>query len=257
MRQSFKTVTELPGSGAPTEQVAMLYTRYHLAASVSQGKDVLEVACGPGIGLGYLAKRARMIVGGDYDEELLRYARGYYRDGIRLLRLDAHNLPFADGSFDVVILFEALYYFAAPEKFVDEARRVLRPQGTLLVCTANKDWFGFNPSPFAERYFSVSELHGLLASRGFATELYGSFPINAATLRDRLLLAVRRFAVTLHLIPTTMKGKELFKKLVYGKLSSLPSELQEGIAEPSALVPLVTYVPTSAFKVLYAIGRAP
>ena len=66
MTQTYTTVTELPGSGATSEQLAMLYARYALAAGFSRGKDVVEVACGPGIGLGYLARWARRVVGGEF-----------------------------------------------------------------------------------------------------------------------------------------------------------------------------------------------
>ncbi len=257
MTRSYTVVTELPGSGVTPEQLSMMYTRYRLAARVGEGKDVLEVACGPGIGLGYLAKRARSVVGGDYDGDVLQYARSCCGDGVRLLRLDAHALPFAGGSFDIAVLFEALYYLAAPEKFVAEARRVLRSQGTVLICTANKDWPGFNPSPFTFRYFSAVELSNLLRAHGFATELYGAFPVKADTLRDRLLAGARRLAVRLHLIPPTMKGKEFLKRLVYGKLSALPAQLQEGIAQEFELIPLAADAPASNFKVLYALGRAP
>jgi ubiquinone/menaquinone biosynthesis C-methylase UbiE len=72
--------------------------------------------------------------------------------------IDAHNLPFDDKSFDVVILYEAIYYLEHPERFIEEARRVLRENGTLLICTANKDWSGFNPSPYTYKYFSAPEL---------------------------------------------------------------------------------------------------
>ena len=106
----------------------MLYTRYHLASQFSSGKDVLEVACGAGIGLGYLAKRARKAVGGDYSESLLRCVQSHYRSRVPLLRLDAHQLPFGDGSFDTVLLFETIYYLAEPGKFLDECSRVLRGQ---------------------------------------------------------------------------------------------------------------------------------
>jgi 2-polyprenyl-3-methyl-5-hydroxy-6-metoxy-1,4-benzoquinol methylase len=60
------TVTELPGSNATKEQLARLYHRYHFAAGFCEGKDVLEVACGAGQGLGYLARKAKSVVGGDY-----------------------------------------------------------------------------------------------------------------------------------------------------------------------------------------------
>lgn len=234
----------------------MLYARYALAAGFSRGKDVAEVACGPGIGLGYLARYAHRVVGGDLDETLLHSACAHYGDRVPLLRLDAQALPFADRSFDVVILFEALYYLRDPERFLDETRRVLRPGGTLLISTVNKEWPGFNPSPLSHRYLSAPELRALLATRGFTTELYGGFVAQAAAPRDRLVSTARRIAVGLHLIPPTMKGKERLKRLIFGRLSPLPHELDDGMAPPSPLVPLGTDAPASTFKVLYAVGRA-
>lgn len=234
----------------------MLYTRYHLAGTFSQQKDVLEVACGPGIGLGYLGRQARRIVGGDYDEQMLRTARAHYGGHAVLLRLDAHALPFTDGSFDLVILFEALYYLAEPQRFVAEARRVLRLGGTVLVSTVNREWPEFNPSPFTYRYFSAPELRRLLAAEGFAVELMAGFPAATASPRDLLLRAARRVAVGLHLIPRTMKGKQVLKRLIYGRLQPLPAEAEEGMAEPSPLIRLDGDGPVRGFKVLYAIGRS-
>ncbi len=257
MTQSYASVTELPGGRATGEQLAMLYARYHLAAGMSQGKDVLEVACGAGIGLGYLAKYARTVVGSDYDEHILRYARAHYGNYVRLLRLDAHALPFCTQAFDIVILFEALYYLATPERFIEEARRVLRPGGAILVCIVNKDFPGFNPSPFTHRYLSVPELHALLKSFGFHTEVYGGFSVNMTTLRDRALGVVRQLAVRLHLIPPTMRGKEFLKRLVYGKLAPIPHEVVEEMAELQPLSTLPVEAPTGAFKVLYVVGRLP
>ncbi len=253
--RSYSTVTELPGAGVTPEQLAMLFARYDLAAGRAEGKDVLEVACGPGVGLGYLARRARRIVGGDYDAQMLRLATAHYGDRIPVLRLDAHALPFTDHSFDVVILFEALYYLPAPARFVAEAHRVLRPGGMILISTVNRDWPGFNPSPFSVRYFSLPELRSLLNDEGFVVELLGGFPVNASTPRDWVVEITRRFAIRLHLIPSTMKGKQLVKRLVYGRLASIPRELQNGSSEALAPVPLAGNAASNGFKILYAIGQ--
>lgn len=254
---SYVTTTEVPGAGATAEQLAMLRTRYHLAAGLSRQKDVLEVACGAGLGLGLLRRSAATVVGGDRDEEVLRYGSRQQRDGIRLLRLDAHALPFADRSFDVVVLFEALYYLADPERFVAEARRVLRPHGVLVICTANRDWRGFNPSPFSHRYFSAPELQALLASAGFATDTFGGFPVQAAGPAGRALLWARRIAVRLRLIPSTMKGKELLKRVVYGKLEAIPADIGTRTGESAPLVPLRDTESAAGYKVVYAVGRLP
>ena len=119
----YATVTEIPGAQASAEQLARMAHRYAFAVALCAGKDVLEVACGAGLGLGALAKVAGKVVGGDIDESLVALARAHYagRPKIEIHRLDAHQLPFPDQSFDVVLLFEAIYYLASPEKFLAEA----------------------------------------------------------------------------------------------------------------------------------------
>lgn len=143
----YRTVTEVPEDRVTHEQFARMFHRYRFATNFCKGKDVLEIACGAGQGLGYLARKARRVVGGDCTENLIQSAREYYKDRVELYLLDAHRLPFEDKSFDVVILYEAIYYLAQPEKFVAETRRVLREGGILLIATVNKDWSEFNPSP--------------------------------------------------------------------------------------------------------------
>jgi len=250
---SYAPVTEIPGSGATQEQFMMMAARYRFAADLTTDRDVLEVACGPGIGLGYLARGARRVVGGDVDEHLLRTAQSHYGQRIPLARLDAHALPFADRSFDVVILFEALYYLREPIRFLVEARRVLRPCGLVVISTVNKEWRGFNPSPFSVRYFSAGELRALLESAGFVVDLLGGFPSTTATVAGKLLALARAGAIRVHLIPRTMRGKQVLKRLIYGPLRTLPAELAEAAAEP--LVPLRGNGAVHEVKILYALGR--
>jgi SAM-dependent methyltransferase len=252
---SFATVTELPGSGATREQLAMAYARYGLARQLAAGKDVLEVACGSGMGLGYLARKARRVVGGDLDPSLIEIARRHYGDRIEVRQLDAAALPFPDGSFDVVLLLEAIYYLPRPEAFAAEARRVLREGGALVICSANREWPGFNPSPFSRRYFSLRELGALLQEAGFQPELLQGFPVQRAGIKSQLLGLVRRMAVRFHLIPKTMDGKEGLKRLFYGKLEPFPAELPERDAEPPPLVPYAGEGPVTEYKVLYAAGQ--
>jgi SAM-dependent methyltransferase len=251
---SYVPVTELPGSGATEEQWSMLAARYRLAAELTATRDILEVACGPGIGLGYLARGARSVVGGDVDERLLQAAHQHYGGRIPLLQLDAQALPFTRRAFDAVILFEALYYLREPERFLAETRRVLRAGGMLLLSTVNRDWRGFNPSPHSTRYFSASELRALLEAQGFAAELFGGFSPGTPTFRAKALALARDTAVRLRLIPRTMQGKQILKRLVYGRLTLLPPELTDGPIPPPP-VPLATGGPVRDFKVLYAVGR--
>jgi ubiquinone/menaquinone biosynthesis C-methylase UbiE len=232
-----------------------MFHRYCFAASFCEGKDVLEVACGAGQGLGYLARRARRVVGGDCTEKLVRAARDYYKDRVEVYHLDAHQLPFEDKSFDVVILYEAIYYLAQPEKFLQEARRVLREGGVLLIATANKDWSEFNPSPFSTRYFSVPELKELIKNNGFKVEFYGAFSALPKGVKEKTIATIRKIAVALHLIPKTMKGKEFLKKIFYGRLLPLKEEIEEGVCEYLPPQRISSDSPNFEYKVIYAVAR--
>lgn len=257
MATDYTTVTEVPGSMATREQQARLYHRYHTASRYAARKRVLEVACGAGLGLGYLVCTASIVVGGDYTENLLRIAQSYYKGRVPLVRLDAHHLPFRDRAFDLIVLFEAIYYLGQPEQFIAESRRVLSDGGTLLIGTVNKDWSEFTPSALSTCYFSVPELRDLLTQHGFVNlEFFGAFPTTATSLKQKMVSLIRRMAVTLDLVPGTLGPRELLKRIFYGQLTPLKPEIEDGMAELEPLVPIPSEFPNTEYKILYAIGHA-
>jgi len=253
----FSTVTELPGIKASREQIGRLYHRYRFALPYCQGKDVLEAACGAGQGLGYLAKVANKVVGIDIEEKNLAHARETYkgRGNIEIHVMDAQKLLFPDKSFDVILIYEAIYYLPQPENFLYECARLLRKSGVLLICSVNREWSDFNPSPYSVKYFSAKELYELLKTKFAGVQICGAFSDEPDSFKDRMVSAVKRAAVALHIIPKTMKGKELLKRLFFGKLKPLPAEVVEGMAgyTPPATIPLD--IPDKKDKVLYAVAR--
>ena len=251
----FTTVTEAPGDALRQEAIEMLWTRYAFAAERCRGRHVLEVACGPGQGLGLLAKTAAQVVGADYTEQLLGFAKRHYGSRVPLVRLDGQQLPFRAATFDVVLLYEAVYYLPAPGDFLEECRRVLRPGGRVLLCTANNSLPDFNPSPFHQRYFSGPELVDLFRRHRFDPVLLGAFPVVQETSRDRVVSLIKRAAVALNLVPKTMRGKALLKRLFLGPLQKAPSELTEGRwrYHPPQVVPSGTE--TDRHRVLFVDAR--
>ena len=238
MTVDYLSVTELAGDDVSQEQVERLCNRYYWAGTYCEGKDVLEVACGTGQGLGYLAKRAKSLCAGDYTADILQIAKAHYSDRIELQQFDAQHLPYADNSIDVIILFEALYYIPSAEKFVSECRRVLRKGGKVLIATANKDLYDFNPSPYSYQYYGVVELNELFSKQGFSVECFGNTPVASSSLRQNLLRLAKKSAVQLGLVPKSMNGKKLLKKLVFGGLVKMPAEIEEGLVsyvEPTRL----------------------
>jgi len=155
-----------------------------------------------------------------------------------------------------VVLCEAIYYLADAPRFVDEARRILVPRGILVVTSVNKEWIDFNPSPFAIHYFSAPELRALLEDRGFRSELFVGFPVRMESIRDYLVSFLKRSAVRLGLIPRTMKGKELLKRIFLGPVTSVPPEITNATGTFEVPTPMNSGASVRGFKVLYAVGRA-
>lgn len=224
----FVGVTELAGDPASQEQVDRLFRRYYWAAEYAQNADVLEIACGGGQGLGYLATIAKSIHGGDVSAPVLESARRHYGSRIDLKLFDAEQIPYPDGSFDVLLIFEAIYYVGNVKRFIQEARRTLRPNGYLLIATANKDLFDFAPSLHSVAYYGVRELAAMLGEAGFSTSFFGDTPLAAVSAWQRILRPVKRFATAAGLMPTNKHMKAVVKRFVFGAVRPLPAEIEGG-----------------------------
>ncbi len=247
----FLSVTELAGDEVSREQVERICHRYVWAAGYCRGKDVLEAACGTGQGLGLLKKTAATLAAGDYSSAILEITRSHYGDRINITQFDAQSLPFAENSLDVVILFEAIYYLPDAGRFLEECRRVLRPSGLVLIATANKDLFDFNPSPFSHKYYGAEELGLLLSHAGFIPKIFGYMPVSSVALKQKALRPAKMLATKSGLMPKTTQGKKLLKKLVFGKLVTMPEEISAEMIDYQDPVALPAG-PDRIHKVLYA-----
>ncbi|ODT46713.1 MAG: hypothetical protein ABS70_00400 [Nitrospira sp. SCN 59-13] len=251
----YSPVTEKAGDWVTPEALSMVYTRYRFAADFCRGRRVLEVACGPGVGLGYLRRFAAEIIGGDLTGPLLRQARGHLLGETSLVQLQAEALPLRSASCDVIVCYEALYFFEDVGKFLAECRRVLSPKGHLLLCSVNPEWPEFNPNAHGRRYYSVRELSTLLRESGFHPDLFGAFPVASASIRGRCVSWIKRVAVQLCLIPSSMAGKRLLKRLFLGKLVPFPPEVSEEMAAYVPPVSVSLEQPAAGYKILFAVCR--
>jgi SAM-dependent methyltransferase len=102
------------------------------AAAVAAGTRVLDVATGPGWVAARAAGRGASVVGIDVAEAMIARARSAHPE-LELRRADAHDLPFADASFDAVVGNLVVMHLSRPERAMAEFARVLRPGGRLAL----------------------------------------------------------------------------------------------------------------------------
>src|SRR2546423_3364653 len=110
MQTSFMSETELPGRTVNRDTRQLISHRYYWASQFVSEKKVLEVGCGPGLGLGCLSRRAKRVIGGDITGDTLTLAKRHYASRVGIVCMDAHRLPFKDNSLDVVISVAAIIY---------------------------------------------------------------------------------------------------------------------------------------------------
>jgi len=114
-------------------------------AGCPDGGDVLDVPCGFGRHSLPLARAGYRVTGVDRSQVLLDEAarRAAGERGPELARADYRDLPLPDARFDAALnLFTSLGYLGDEEdtRVLAEIRRVLRPQGRLVIEIAHRDW---------------------------------------------------------------------------------------------------------------------
>lgn len=149
-----------------------------LAALEISGNDrVLDVACGPGNFTRIFGEQLSgdgLAVGLDASAPMLAKAvADNASPRVGYVRGDARGLPFADGTFDAVCCYAALYLVPEPFTVLNELLRVLGPGGRLAVMTSYRG--GLEPLRTAQtvvgwttglRMFDRNDITGVLRSAG-------------------------------------------------------------------------------------------
>jgi len=147
--------------------------RYRYAARFARGGRILDLACGVGYGARMLAQAApnAKVFGVDLSLDTVRYARLHHNaNNANFLPTNALALPFADASFDLVVAFEIIEHVAQQSEMLAEVRRVLKPDGLLIVSTPNR-MQSLGGNPFHVRELSESEFRDLLGTNFPSVEI--------------------------------------------------------------------------------------
>ena len=109
---------------------------YELIRPVVRHKTVLELATGTGLIAKHIMNAAAHIEATDASAEMIAEAkRDTHSAKLHFSVQDMFRLPYAEESFDVVIVSNALHIVPQPEKALAEIRRVLKDGGVLIAPT--------------------------------------------------------------------------------------------------------------------------
>lgn len=165
-------IKPLETSGGP---LASHMKRYQFAAGFCKDKVVLDVACGAGYGSRFLADTAREVAAVDISAEAVSYAQEHYqKENIRFRLMDACNLEFPTGYFDIACSFETLEHLDEPLKFLAQIRRVLKEGGILIISTPQVRRTVIKPSnPYHKVEFSKRDFNSALSKYFSRVEILG------------------------------------------------------------------------------------
>lgn len=143
--------------------------RYALACEwIRRGDTVLDCACGLGYGTALMASRSfgHHFIGADISETAIRYAQAHFcRSEVDYRVAQAEQLAFlAESSVDFIASFETLEHLANYAAFLNEAERVLKPDGRIIVSVPNMwvDESGVDPNPHHHHAFDYRTLKAAL-----------------------------------------------------------------------------------------------
>ena len=132
--------------------------RYLLTKQAVVGKTVLDIASGEGYGSAMLAESAHRVTGVDISQEAVSHAQTKYRTENLEFRLGSCSaIPLGDASVDVVVSFETIEHHDEHEAMMREVKRVLRPDGVMIISSPDK--LEYSDKPGYRNPYHIQELY--------------------------------------------------------------------------------------------------
>lgn len=167
------------------------FHRYEWCLPFVAGKRVLDIACGEGYGSRILGRTAQSVIGVDISPEAVEHAKAAYHSqpSLSFKQGDAAEIPLPDQCVDVVVSFETIEHHDRHTEMLSEIRRVLAPNGLLILSSPNKsiysDLAGGNHNHFHVKELYFTELDELL-KQYFSSVAYLGQRVTATSLLQPL-----------------------------------------------------------------------
>ncbi len=160
-------------------------SRFNFASRFVSGKNIIDCACGSGVGTNVFSKSgANWISAFDISEKAIQEATEKYKNQNMTFQLSsALNLPIQDETTDLYISLETIEHLKEDDIFLREAKRVLKINGIFICSTPNRrvtnpgKKIGDKPcNKFHIREYAIEEFEFLLKKYFSKVEIYGQNP---------------------------------------------------------------------------------
>lgn len=153
-------------------RIGLLYRKYWLYPILTRylSGQVLDVGCG----IGDFLRFCRNAVGVDVNSRSIEWCQS---QGLNAHIMEPDVLPFADDSYDGVMLDNVLEHLSEPTALLAEIARVIRPRGTLVVGVPGE--VGYARDTDHKRFYSESALIDCMNSAGFLCKSVLHMPIRS------------------------------------------------------------------------------
>lgn len=211
--------------------------RYLMARDLCRGKDVADIASGEGYGAALLSQVAKSVIGVEIDHGSVAHAtQSYPYPNLKFVQGDARKLPIPSASIDIVVSFETLEHFFEHDEFLSEVVRILRPDGSLLISTPDRDVYspsGRPANPFHVHELSRPEFLELLDRHFSEVKVFRQRPLLGSVIaaeqsRGANLITYEKRGDD-HLEQSSGVPRALYSIIYAGKSSLLQSEVASSI----------------------------
>lgn len=145
----------------------------HLLLRILPPLVVADLGSGEGLLAELLARSCKQVIAVDNSEKMVEFgARKARKNGVTNLEFrlgDLSHPPIEDRAVDLVILSQALHHAEDPGKALQEAHRILRPGGRVMILDLLRHTFGQAHELYGDRWlgFEEADLHRWLEAAGF------------------------------------------------------------------------------------------
>ena len=163
-----------------------------MASLVDSNQKVLDLGCGTGSFIKILSKKNKLVEGVEISKKVAQIGQ---KKGLKIKVADLHQtFPYQSNTFDTITAGEIIEHIYDTDFFLKEIKRILKPNGFLIISTPNIATFGrrlmllFGINPLIEtslengsghiRYFTKKSLQQLLEKHNFQITKFTSDSIN-------------------------------------------------------------------------------